>query len=98
MIDLATEELVPLVDVPGLKMFARRPPSDRAVRRWATAGLKGHKLETVKRGGTRCTTLLALERFFERLSEPSLPASTPTPSERARAQSRAAAILDRAGI
>jgi hypothetical protein len=38
--------------------------------RWATAGCKGFVLETIQVGGTRCTSKEALQRFFERLSQP----------------------------
>jgi Protein of unknown function (DUF1580) len=38
--------------------------------RWSTAGCRGVVLETIQIGGTRCTSREALQRFFERLSEP----------------------------
>src|SRR3954451_17851104 len=38
--------------------------------RWATAGCRGVRLETVQIGATRCTSREALQRFFERLSGP----------------------------
>ena len=38
--------------------------------RWATVGCKGIVLETIQIGGTRCTSREALQRFFERLSQP----------------------------
>jgi Protein of unknown function (DUF1580) len=38
--------------------------------RWATAGCRGVILETIQIGATRCTSREALQRFFERLSEP----------------------------
>jgi hypothetical protein len=36
--------------------------------RWSTIGCRGVVLETLKMGGTRCTSREALQRFFERLS------------------------------
>ncbi len=41
--------------------------------RWSVGGSKNHageivRLETIKIGGTTCTSLEALQRFFERLS------------------------------
>jgi hypothetical protein len=36
--------------------------------RWSTVGLRGVRLETIQVGGTRCTSVQALRRFFERLS------------------------------
>ena len=38
--------------------------------RWSTLGCRGVVLETLQCGGTRCTSREALQRFFERLSEP----------------------------
>jgi hypothetical protein len=36
--------------------------------RWAKTGVRGVKLETIRIGGTLCTSVEALQRFFERLS------------------------------
>ena len=41
--------------------------------RWATAGCRGVVLESIQVGGTRCTSREALQRFFERLSQPARP-------------------------
>ncbi len=38
--------------------------------RWATVGCRGVILETIQIGATRCTSREALQRFFERLSQP----------------------------
>lgn len=73
--------------------------------RWAQAGLRSHDghvvwLETIKVGGTTCTSLEALQRFFERLSRPT-PAPMPprrTIRQREREIQRAEEELDRAGI
>ena len=37
--------------------------------RWAKHGLRGVRLETIRVGGTLCTSREALERFFARLAE-----------------------------
>lgn len=47
---------------------AGRPAAPSTLHRWATAGMKGIQLETIQVGGTRCTSMEALERFFHRLS------------------------------
>ncbi len=76
--------------------------------RWATAGCRGVRLETVQIGATRCTSREALQRFFERLSEPSqLGANVDSPSapnparrspaRRLRESERAGALLEKAG-
>lgn len=43
-------------------------PSPSTLYRWARTGLNGSLLETVQVGGTLCTSLEALQRFFERLT------------------------------
>jgi hypothetical protein len=46
-----------------------RKPATSTIHRWATDGLHGIVLESLQCGGTRCTSVPALQRFFERLSE-----------------------------
>lgn len=41
------------------------------VRRWATNGIRGRKLETVRVGGRVCTTMDAIREFVSQLSGPS---------------------------
>src|SRR5262249_49054459 len=41
-----------------------RPVHSSCLFRWARNGLRGTKLETVRVGGTLCTSKEALERFF----------------------------------
>jgi hypothetical protein len=38
--------------------------------RWATIGCRGVVLETIQIGGSKCTSVEALDRFFQRLSRP----------------------------
>lgn len=47
---------------------AGRPTHPATLYRWATEGLRGIRLESIQIGGTLCTSLEALQRFFERLS------------------------------
>jgi len=69
MIDLTRETLVSLADVPA--HLPRRRGGKRAhvscIYRWAEPGSKGVKLEVLQCGGTKVTSLEALQRFFERL-------------------------------
>ena len=105
MIDVCSDELL------TLKAVAKMLPSGRAgkrvhfstVFRWATNGVRGVKLETVKVGHTRYTTREALNDFAERLScadaQPqAIPPGWRTPRQRALALRRAEEALDRAGI
>lgn len=98
MIDITSEELIPLSEVPTLPALARRKPDQRTIRRWATVGLKGQKLETIQRAGVRCTTVLALMRFFEQLGKPAAPPRPPTTKQAAKAQERARNILKKLGV
>jgi hypothetical protein len=71
MIDPSIEKLVPLIKA------ARALPSARTengmdvstLHRWARDGVRGHKLEVIRVGGTACTSWEALGRFFEATSK-----------------------------
>lgn len=101
MIDLATEQLVALADVPPL--LPRRRGGRRVhlatLHRWCTKGLKGRVLESLQVGGTRCTSREALQRFFGALDdEPAPRARSSTPAQRARDDAEDEAALDRLGV
>ncbi|GMU22147.1 MAG: hypothetical protein AMXMBFR13_22350 [Phycisphaerae bacterium] len=84
MIDLSTEQVISLAEA------ARRLPRRRAgkkahvscVYRWTTAGCKGVILESVQVGGTRCTSVEAIQRFIERLTTGGTAAPTVRTSQR----------------
>lgn len=66
MINIQTEQLRSLTD--AARLLPRRPhPS--TLWRWWKRGVKGVKLETVVVGGIRYTSVEAMQRFAERLSE-----------------------------
>lgn len=91
MIDLQSETLIPLADVP--KQLPGRPHVS-SVYRWCNR--KRRPLETVKIGGRVYTSLEALERFAEQRSG----RSESTAHSKARRDSieRANAALDAAGV
>jgi hypothetical protein len=71
MIEVTTESLIPLHDVPR-----RLPPRCNgkrihisAVYRWIQRGVRGVRLESVKIGGTGYTTAEALQRFADQLTQ-----------------------------
>jgi Protein of unknown function (DUF1580) len=72
MIDTTVEAPIPLTqaadDLPRRRRGRKTHVS--TLFRWSTAGCRGVVLETIQVGGTRCTSREALQRFFERLSEP----------------------------
>ncbi len=71
MIDLLSESV--LCFRSACSQLSRRR-ADRPVRtstlyRWSSEGLRGVKLETIQIGGTRCTSVEALQRFFDLLGQ-----------------------------
>ncbi|MCP4039715.1 MAG: DUF1580 domain-containing protein [bacterium] len=70
MIDITTETLVSFREacerLPRRRAGKRTHPN--TLYRWAGDGVGGNRLETIQVGGTLCTSLEALQRFFERLS------------------------------
>jgi hypothetical protein len=76
-IDIACETLIPLSQATAHLPRRRkgRKPSVATLYRWAGGGLHGVVLETLQVGGTKCTTLGAMQRFFNSLSVLSAPIS-----------------------
>jgi hypothetical protein len=104
-IDLS-ESLIPLTRVPTLAFVPRRRRGKRlnqaTVFRWANPGVRGVRLETIRFGGTLCTTQSALLEFFRRLTLGTPAAAAPPPTrtarQRQRADAKAAQQLDQVGI
>lgn len=72
MIDLQLEKLIALREAPH--HLPRRPNGKRvhisACYRWISRGVRGVRLESVQVGGTRYTSLEALQRFADGLGSP----------------------------
>jgi uncharacterized protein DUF1580 len=94
MIDASHENLISLADVPGHLPDRRggKRPHVSCIYRWAQRGLRGVRLEVLQCGGTKVTSLEALQRFFERLSAVT---AGETPAARSSTQRQRAA--DHAG-
>lgn len=95
MIDLSTEKLIPVREVP--KLLPPRPTGKRvhvsAVYRWIQRGVRGVRLETITIGGTTYTSTEALQRFADQRSNSiadSSPPSVPTTAARQKQIDRAA--------
>ncbi|NQT14426.1 MAG: DUF1580 domain-containing protein [Planctomycetes bacterium] len=99
MIDIQNEQVVTLTQATRHlpKRRKGRRPAVSTLFRWAQDGVRGVHLETLQVGGTRCTSLEALQRFFEQLTEVSTREPTPSPSK-AQAAAQAERALDAAGI
>lgn len=71
MIDIAKEQVLTLSD--ATMYFPRRRrgkhPAVQTLYRWAIEGLRGIQLETIRVGGTLCTSLEACQRFCNALTE-----------------------------
>ena len=71
MINIASEKLITLSE--ATKYVPRRRKGKRThcatVYRWAARGLRGVRLETIRVGGSLCTSEEKLQLFFNRLTE-----------------------------
>jgi hypothetical protein len=70
MIDTATEEILTLAQAAAALPRRRRGRKTHVstLYRWTASGCRGVILESISIGATRCTSMQALQRFFERLS------------------------------
>lgn len=72
MIDIRTEAIFSLTEAAKSECLPRRRKGKRphvaTFFRWTTAGVRGVVLESIQCGGTRCTSVEAIQRFFNRLS------------------------------
>jgi len=70
MIDIQSETVITFSE--ASKHLPRRRAGKRphvaTLYRWAQQGVRGVKLETLQVGGTCCTSLESLQRFFNQLS------------------------------
>jgi len=103
MFDPSVEKPIPLCRVPKhVNWLPRRRSGKRphisTIFRWAQRGVHGVQLETIRIGGTLCTSEEALVRFFQRLSSHNPECPVRTPRSRQRAIERADRELRRAGI
>lgn len=71
MIELKSETIVSFSEASNHlpRRRASKRPHPATLYRWASKGLHGIKLETIQVGGTLCTSIEALQRFFDSLSE-----------------------------
>ena len=90
MIDLHTEQLVPIGQVPSL--LPSRPNGRRihisAIYRWVQRGARGRRLEAIQIGGTTYTSREALQRFA--ISRDAQPVMLPVTTARRHRQIEAA--------
>jgi hypothetical protein len=105
MIDISTERVVTLAQATHHLPHRRggKRPHSATIFRWCVDGCRGVKLESIMVGGTRCTSIEAMQRFFDALTESAdaehSAAVAPPPVTKSRAKAIAAAErrLTRAG-
>lgn len=80
-IDTTTETIISLADaarrLPGRR--AGKKPRIETLYRWTAHGCRGVVLESVQIGGTRCTSVEALDRYFAALTAQAMPGTPPAP-------------------
>lgn len=95
MIEVARERLIALSRA-GEHLPMRstgRPVHVTTIYRWCTAGVRGVTLDSVAIGGCTYTSVEAIQRFAERLSERPLAHSAPTRQHTLQAE-RAARLVE----
>lgn len=71
MIDLPNERVLSLTAAAKTlpERRAGKRPHVATLYRWAQRGLRGVQLETIQIGGTLCTSMEAMQRFFDGLAD-----------------------------
>ena len=103
MIDLQNESLIPVREVPSHlpTSTAGQKVHVATVWRWIKRGCRGVKLETLLLGGSRLTSLEALQRFAERTTaaaDGATESGAETVAVHRRSHEQASRELDEAGI
>jgi len=104
MIDISLEEVFSLTEATKRLPCRRKGvrPNVATLYRWSQVGCRGVRLETICVGATRCTSIEALQRFFDALTaaaehRPVSPPSRQTRQRRAQIEA-AERRLAKAGI
>ncbi len=92
MIDIENERMMSLAEATKWDGWPRRRNGKRphiaTLWRWAMHGARGVRLETVRCGGTLCTTLPAIARFCEALTRQTGPAQVNPPARISKRRQR----------
>jgi hypothetical protein len=102
MIDIKREQIFSLCDAPKRAELPRRRfnkrPHVSTFYRWAKRGVRGVRLETIRIGGTLCTSVDAMQRFFAALSRTDSLPSAPTQADTCRLTEQVDRQLDAEGF
>ena len=90
MIDTATEAVLTLAQAAAELPRRRRGRKTHVstLYRWTVSGCRGVILESIQIGATRATSREALQRFFERLSDPDRTGDAPSTHRTAKQRQR----------
>lgn len=71
MIDISSDKVVSLTEATRYlpRRRRRKRPNVATIYRWAQHGVRGVVLETIQVGGTKCTSIEAIQRFCDRLTD-----------------------------
>jgi hypothetical protein len=99
-INIKTEQTFSLRDAPTYLPHLRHGRKfDRCtIYRWAKSGRRGIVLETLQTPGGKITSVEALQRFFEALSDPCPVYREPLAARRGKSSQRTAEIIKDAGL
>lgn len=92
MITIGQDQLITLRD--AAKQIPGKSLHYETVRRWATIGIRGQRLETVRIGGRVCTTMNAIRDFVTLLSAPAAVAIPVTHNEQQLRAKASMALLE----
>ncbi len=95
------EELIPLRHaaklIPSTRGSGSKHLNVSTVYRWTLRGVRGRRLESVRIGGSRYTSVEAISRWIRELN-PEAPRSVPTPARDTARSRRTEQILREAGL
>lgn len=102
MIDIKQEQPISLSRAARRSFLPRRRKGKRphvaTLYRWAQRGIRGVRLETIRVGGTLCTSVEAIQRFCDALSGDVNSSATGSSVVKSRKSEAAAAMLAARGI
>ena len=80
-IDISSEQVVTFTEATSHLPQRRRGkrPNVATLYRWSNEGIRGIRLEYLMIGSTRCTSVQAMQRFFDELTVASEAQSAPVP-------------------
>ncbi len=91
------EQLLTFAEAAGLlpRRRAGRKVHPATLFRWSRTGIRNVRLETIRIGGTLCTSREALQRFFDALTQTDSTSGTPASTSNKRAAEQRTEVAER---